>query len=96
MTALRNLHDNGALQIGDSGLVSLYSAVKDFIIEGFNGSTWDVLKTVVGEPAWTFGEKRNYDFTNTTGYSRVRINISSCQGGAVEREIDEMEVMELL
>jgi len=55
-------------------------APKDWTFEGWNGSSWDVLDTQTGITGWGLGEKKTYTFSNSTPYTKYRINISANNG----------------
>lgn len=48
--------------------------------EGFDGSAWVVLDTRSAQTAWGISEVRTYLFTNTTAYSKYRLNVSANNG----------------
>ncbi|MBR0576746.1 hypothetical protein KCG48_10420 [Proteiniclasticum sp. BAD-10] len=53
---------------------------KDWTLEGFDGSKWDVLDTRSSQTAWGVNEVRTYKFSNTTPYSKYRLNVSRNNG----------------
>ena len=63
----------------------------DWTFEGYNGSTWDVLDTVTGEATWTASEKRVFQFSNTTAYTKYQINVTSSGNYIGFQEIEMME-----
>lgn len=67
-------------------------APKTWTFEGFNGSTWDVLDTQTNI-VFSASEKKTFDFTNSTAYTKYRVNISLNNGGILT-EIAELEMME--
>lgn len=58
------------------------NAPKDWTFEGWTGSQWDVLHTVINAPTFASGELRFYDINNATAYIKYRINITSNGGGS--------------
>ena len=66
----------------------------DWTFEGFNGTAWDVLHTVVGETSWVAGVKKTFQFSNSTAYPDYRINMTASAGGTY-LQIQELEMMEL-
>lgn len=54
----------------------------NWVFEGYNGSSWIVLDTRFSEIGWAGGERRYYEFYNTTGYQRYRLKWSSNDGHA--------------
>lgn len=85
------------IQCGSYNHASISDMPKDFTVEGYNGSTWDVLTTVTGESAWSLDQQRIYSFSNSTVYEKIKLNISANQGGDTgESEIGELEFLLLL
>ncbi|WP_320176066.1 choice-of-anchor R domain-containing protein [Maridesulfovibrio sp.] len=71
--------------------VALKRLPKDFTIEGYNGSSWEVLKTVTGEIGWQSEEKRSFSFANGANCQKYKVNISATEtDGDVYREIGEL------
>jgi hypothetical protein len=68
---------------------------KSWTFEGFNGSTWDTLDSQTNITSWSAGEKKSYEFTNTTAYTIYRIYITA-QNGGTYTGIAEIEMMETL
>lgn len=68
-------------------------APKTWTFEGSNDNTnWTVLDTQTNVAVWTRGERRTYDFANTTAYRYYRINVSAAQTGADVLAITELEM----
>jgi sugar lactone lactonase YvrE len=56
-------------------------APKDWTLQGYNGSTWTVIDTVVGEPAWnTLGETRTYNVDAVGSYKQYKLVVTNHQG----------------
>jgi hypothetical protein len=53
---------------------------KAWTFEGFDGSAWVVLDTRSAQTAWGINEVRTFLFTNTTTYSKYRLNVSVNNG----------------
>jgi hypothetical protein len=70
-------------------------APKTFTIEGGNdGSAWDILLTQTEVPAWASGERRTYEFSNSTAYLRYQINVTDVEDltyGSGFAQIGKME-----
>jgi hypothetical protein len=54
---------------------------RDFTVEGWDGWSWTVLKTVTGEVGWGIGEVRTFDWSNDVAYSKYRVNITLMDTG---------------
>lgn len=50
--------------------------------EGWNGASWIVLDTRLGEAAWSKNERRYFEFNNKTAYQSYRINVIASQTAA--------------
>lgn len=59
---------------------SLDRAPKDFQLEGWNGSSYDVLDTQTGETSWAHEEKRTYELSEAATYTKFRINVTDTNG----------------
>jgi hypothetical protein len=69
---------------------------KSWTFEGSNnGSAWTVLDTQSNVTSWASGVKKEFPFTNTTGYTYYRINISANNGNTNFTSITEIEMMEV-
>jgi len=66
---------------------------KTWTFEGWNGSAWDILDTQSNITTWTNGTKKTFEISNTTAYSKYRINVS--QNNYSYTCIDELEMMSL-
>lgn len=49
---------------------------RDWTFEAFDGEKWIVLDTRSGQTSWAVHEQRTFLFTNTTAYSKYRLNVS--------------------
>ena len=56
-------------------------APKAWTFEGWNGSSYIALDAEFGQNNWSAGETRFFPFTNSTAYTRYRLNITSNNGG---------------
>jgi hypothetical protein len=65
----------------------------NWTFEGYNGSTWVVLDTRIGEASWGNAERRYYEVLNTTAYQSYRINWTA-NGGGTSTTIDELVIHE--
>jgi hypothetical protein len=54
--------------------------IKDFTFEGWNGSNWVVLDTVVNNAIFTY---TSVELANTTAYIKYRINVTALVSGSV-------------
>ena len=61
---------------------STTNAPNTWTFEGYNGATWDTLDSQTGITWSGSFEKKEYTFSNTTSYTKYRINISTVNGGA--------------
>ena len=57
------------------------TAPKSWTFEGWNGSTWVTIDTKSNQPTWFPWETRTYDITNSTAYTRLRLNVSAVYTG---------------
>lgn len=69
-------------------------APKTWTFEGWNGAAWIVLDAQFGQSSWSGGEMRFYQFTNTTGYNKYRINITSNNDGTVNLQFATLAMLE--
>lgn len=53
---------------------------RDWTFEGFDGEKWVVLDRQTGQTNWGVYQSRTYLFTNTTAYSKYRLNVSRNDG----------------
>lgn len=53
---------------------------KNWTFEAFDGEKWIVLDTRTNQINWGVHEERSYNFTNTTAYSKYRLNVSANNG----------------
>ena len=69
----------------------------DWTFEGWNGSSWVTIHTVVGQTGGGSNHVRTYNdkhFTNETTYTKYRWVISNCAGGSTQTPtIYELEMM---
>lgn len=63
---------------------------RDFTVQGWNGSTWDILHTVTGETGWSSSTPKSFTFSNTTSYSRYRLHVTAVQAGGDIVYLDEI------
>lgn len=56
-------------------------AITAWTYEGFDGTNWNVLHRVADQGSWGSGEKRFYDFVNSTAFSKYRFSITAGVGG---------------
>jgi hypothetical protein len=70
------------------------AAPTNWTFDGYNGSAWVVLDTRYGEVNWSGGERRYFEFLNTTGYQSYRIIWTSNDGDTVNSVIVEMGIHE--
>jgi parallel beta-helix repeat protein len=70
---------------------------KTWTFQGYDTGTssWITLDTRTNETGWTYTTTRTYAFTNSTAYTRYRLNISA-NNGHVEVGFTEMEMMEMI
>lgn len=54
----------------------------NWTFDGWNGSAWITLDVRFNETGWSAGEKRYYEFINTTAYQSYRLRYTSLDGGA--------------
>lgn len=77
-----------------AAVVDLSHSMNTFTIEGSNDdSAWDTLDTISGETGWSGGEQRTFDFTNSTAYRYVRLNVTA-NDGSTRVSTAEWEVIE--
>jgi hypothetical protein len=57
------------------------AAPKSWTFEGWNGSSWVTIDTKSNQPTWFPFETRTYDISNSTAYTRLRINVSAVYSG---------------
>ena len=67
---------------------------KSWVMEAFNGATWDALHTVTNAPIWELSEKRYYTTTNNTLYTRYRILVTDVYGIGYGFKFAEIEFIE--
>jgi hypothetical protein len=65
----------------------------NWTFEGYNGATWIVLDTRIGEVGWGPSERRYYEIPNQTAYQSYRINWNAVDGGA-STVIEELVIHE--
>jgi len=66
---------------------------KSWTFEGWDGSAWVVLSTVVNDPGgWTAGVQRTYPVASPGSYIKYRINVTANQGDVNYVEIDVFEL----
>ena len=56
-------------------------APRDWRVEGFDGHSWEILDTRIGETGWGSGESRRYTVVNDTSYQAYRLVILASNGG---------------
>lgn len=54
---------------------------KTWTFEGWDGSGWIVLDTQTNAPAWSAGERRLYEISNSTAYIKYRLNVTASGDG---------------
>lgn len=54
---------------------------KTWTFEGWDGSGWVVLDTQANAPAWSAGERRLYEISNSTAYIKYRLNVTASGDG---------------
>jgi hypothetical protein len=64
------------------------NAPRSWTFDAWNGTAWVTLDTRTNVAAWTAGESRTYNFTNTTNYARLRLNVTAAynSGGIPQSE----------
>lgn len=65
----------------------------NWTFDGYNGSVWITLDTRLAETGWSGGERRYYEFQNTTAYQGYRLRYTSVDGAA-SGNIGEMVIHE--
>lgn len=65
----------------------------NWTFDGYNGSSWIVLDTRIGEAGWGPSERRYFEFPNQTAYQSYRISWSAVDGGA-SSVFDELVIHE--
>ena len=65
---------------------------KDWTFEAYNGSTWDTLDTHSGVTWWHDGQYREWSFSNTTAYTRYRIQATVAN--STELGLRQLSMME--
>lgn len=56
-------------------------AITAWTYEGYDGTNWNVLHRVADQGSWGSGEKRFYDFVNSTSFSAYRFVVTAGVGG---------------
>lgn len=67
--------------VQQGGYNSAARAITAWTFEGFDGTNWIVLHRVADQGSWGSGEKRFFDFVNSTAFSAYRLVITACVGG---------------
>jgi len=75
-----------------SGSGNQAGAPKTFKLQGYNGSTYTDLDTPADQTAWGDGEKRTFNFANTTSYRGYRLYVTVNNGGTYT-EVAEFELL---
>jgi len=55
---------------------------KNYTIDGWNGSAWVTITTITNAASYSADEQRVHTFTNTTSYTKYRVNITASFDGA--------------
>lgn len=69
------------------------NAPTNWTFEGYDGTNWIVLDVQLGQTGWLGGERRFYEFINTTAYQSYRLKWTSVDGGS-NADIGELGIHE--
>ena len=82
--------------VQQGGVRSYQRAITAWTFEGYDGTSWNVLHRVADNGSWGAGEKRFFDFVNSTAFSAYRMVVTACVGGDNgSKDPDKIDIMQV-